>query len=186
MEVGRTLNLAIISPTPMVTPGMNTQATYDSDTVAAAVADINANKTEYIVAPTSLDNAPAAKAEYQNMFQAMPEYDANAGAYKIVTMLTADATTVLNADATAKAEKVADSLGEIAADAAGEQTAVSVTGAKPGFYYSISYGTSVGAINTEGARVRAGATGAITLQTPQKTANAAAGFYKVNINVTDK
>ena len=185
-EVGKTLNLTIISPTPTVTPGTDTPATYDSDAVAAAVADINANKTEYIVAPTSLANAPAAKAEYQNMFQAIPEYDANAGAYKIVTRLTANAVTALTADAAAKTEKVAGSLGEIAADAAGEQTDVPVTGAKPGFYYSISYGTSVGAINTEGARVRVGATGAITLKTPPKAANATSGFYKVNVNVTDK
>ena len=40
-------------------------------------------------------------------------------------------------------------------------------------------------INTEGARVRVGATGSITLKTPPKAANATSGFYKVNVNVTD-
>ena len=185
MDAGKTLNLTIISPTPTITPGTDTSATFNSTTAAAAVADINANKTVYIAAPALLDNTPAAKTSYQNMFDAKAVY--TSAGYKIVAELTSAATNTLTATATNAVKEVAKNLGTIAADATGDQTEVSITsGAQPGFFYSISYGTDAGSVTNEGPRSRANAGGAVTLQTPPKASGATAGFYKVNVNVTDK
>ena len=101
--------------------------------------------------------------------------------------LKAEAKTELEAEATTNvAVAVAAKLPDVAAAAANSQTEISVTGVVPGFYYSISYGTAVNAITTEGARELAPASGSITLQTPAKASGATTGFYRVNVNVAPK
>jgi len=168
--------------TPTVTPGEQSETIADAAAAAAAAAAITANPTEYVVAPAALNSDPTAKAAYQNMFQAKTVEVA--GGYKIELELTSDATAALTADATAKAETVAASLSEIAAAAVGSTKEIAVTGAKPGFYYWVSYGTAVGSLDRNGAAGQAGANGSVTLTTPAKASGATSGFYRVNVGVT--
>ena len=166
-----------------VTPGEDDGKSYDSpEDAAAAAAKVD------IGATTAVENAVGAAGlgAYLANFEGKV-VDNGDGTYKVVVGLKAAAEAALADDATTNVmATVAASLPDIVADAATEQTEVTVSNVVPGFYYSISYGTSLGAMNTEGARVLAPASGTITLQTPAKAANATAGFYKVNVNVTDK
>ena len=121
---------------------------------------------------------------YCAKFEAKAVEVGSTGTYKIEVALTAAAEAELEDEATTNvAVAVAAQLPTVAAAAVGSQTAIAVTGVVPGFYYSISYGTAVNAINTEGTRVLAPASGSITLQTPAKASGATTGFYRVNINV---
>ena len=183
-RISKTLNLSVVSLAPVVTPGENTQPKYTSTEAEAAVAEINGNKANYIATPEVLGDASAeVKAEYKNMFEAKTEYVSTADKYRIITELTTAAEETLANTASNAVETVAEALGEIAEAAAGDQTEVSVTGAQPGFYYSISYGVEPDALS-EGVRVQAPASGNVTLKTPPKSSEVTdRGFYRVNVNV---
>jgi hypothetical protein len=69
---------------------------------------------------------------------------------------------------------------------AANATTVSVTGAQPGFYYSVVYSADLSTLDAsgvEGDRAVAGADGSVTLPIPAKTENATAGFYRVKVSV---
>ena len=79
---------------------------------------------------------------------------------------------------------VAAKLGTVAA--AATDTAVNVTGAKAGLYYSVKYTGDVANIATaaEGARVMAGADGKVTITLPKVAGGKA--FYQVQVNTAPK
>ena len=174
-----------VAPTPSgetIEPGQQSSATYESQAAAeAAVANVT------IAAASDVETALGGDTTaYLAKFEAKAVEVGETGTYKIEVALTAAAATELEDEATTNvALAVAAQLPTIAAAAVGSQTEISVTGVVPGFYYSISYGTAVNAINTEGARVLAPASGSITLQTPAKASGATTGFYRVNVNVAD-
>lgn len=166
-----------------ITPGQTDGQTYNDQASAVAAAAAVTPAASDAVATALGEKATE---EYLTKFEAKVVDNGN-NTYSVVVDLTDAAKTELADEATTNvAVAVASQLAEIAADATGEQTDVSVTGATPGFYYSISYGTAVGAIDTEGERVMAPASGSVTLQTPAKAADATAGFYRVNVNVAPK
>ncbi len=162
-------------------PGEQSTATYESQADAEAAA---ANVT--IAASDAVTTAlSGSTADYLAKFEAKAVEIGSTGTYKVEVALTAAAETELEDLATTNvAIAVAAQLPTIAASASGSQASIAVTGLVPGFYYSISYGTTVNAITTEGARVLADSTGSATLQTPAKAAGATTGFYRVNVNVT--
>ena len=164
-----------------IEPGQQSTTTYASQAEAdAAIANVTVAASDAVT--NVLDEA--AQAAYLDKFEAKV-VEAGEGAYKIEVALKAAAEADLEDDATTNiAVAVAAKLPDIAASAAGSQTEIAVTGVEPGFYYSISYGTAVNAINIEGPRVLAPASGSITLQTPEKASGATTGFYRVNVNVT--
>ena len=166
-----------------VTPGEDDGKTYDSaEDAAAAAAKVDIGATADVTTAVGAAGLDDYLAKFEGKV-----VDNGDGTYKVVVGLTAAAEAALADDATTNVmATVAASLPDIVADAAAEQTEVTVSNVVPGFYYSISYGTELGAMNTEGARVLAPASGSITLQTPPKAADATAGFYKVNVNVTNK
>ena len=175
--------LYLVSSSTPLTPGEDDGKTYTS-----AEAATNAAAKVGIGATTAVENAVGAAGldDYLAKFEGKV-VDNGDGTFKVVVGLTAEAAADLSADATTNVlVTVAASLPDIIADAATEQTEVTVSNVVPGFYYSISYGTEVGKMNTEGERVLATASGTIKLQTPAKAENATAGFYKVNVNPTDK
>ena len=185
-EVGDGWHGKVIYPgseiTP-ITPGQTDGQTYNDQASAVAAAAAVTPAASDAVATALGEKATE---EYLTKFEAKAVDNGN-NTYSVVVDLTDAAKTELADEATTNvAVAVASQLAEIAADATGEQTDVSVTGATPGFYYSISYGTAVGAIDTEGERVMAPASGSVTLQTPAKAADATAGFYRVNVNVAPK
>ena len=65
---------------------------------------------------------------------------------------------------------------------------ISVTGAQPGFYYSVVYAANLTALATaaEGGRELANADGEVTLPMPATEVGATAGFYRVLVNVQPK
>lgn len=163
-------------------PGQSSKSYETEEAATAAVAGVEITVPAAVAG--ELDSA--AQETYKTMFEKKVVSD-GAGGYKVEVALTAAAETALADDATTNVmATVAASLPDIIADAAAEQTEVTVSNVVPGFYYSISYGTALDAMNTEGTRVLAPASGTITLQTPAKAANATAGFYKVLVNITDK
>ena len=175
-----------VEPAPSgetINPGEQSTTTYESQAAAeAAIANVTIAASDAVT--NVLDSA--AQAEYLAKFEAKAVEVGETGTYKIEVALTAAAATELGDEATTNvALAVAAQLPTIAAAAVGSQTDIAVTGVVPGFYYSISYGTAVNAINTEGARVLAPASGSITLQTPAKASGATTGFYRVNVNVAD-
>ena len=177
---GAGLYLVGDAPTPLE-PGEESSEVYETKQAAeTAAAGVTIAAADAVKAELTGD---ALLAAYLANFEAKAVANGEGG-YKVVVALTDDAATALKENATDANETVAGSLAEIAADAAGEQTAVAVTGAQPGFYYSISYSTSLKGQETEGDRVMADKDGKVTLKTPAKAANATAGFYKVNVNIT--
>ena len=166
-----------------IEPGEQSTTTYDT---ADAATNALANVT--VAAASEVETALGGDTtDYLEKFEAkVVPVAGEPTTYKIEIALKPEAVTELAEEATTNvALAVAAQLPAIAASAVGSQTDVSVTGVVPGFYYSISYGTAVDAINTEGARVLATSTGAITLKTPAKADGATTGFYRVNVNLVD-
>ena len=122
----------------------------------------------------------SAAVAYANLF------DACAFGNNVVIELNGAGTNALATVSTNVAAQVAVDLLAVAATA--EATAVAVTGAQPGFYYSVVYDDNLmtlgSAASVEGARALAKDDGSVMLlQIPAKKANATAGFYRVKVSV---
>ena len=166
-----------------IQPGQTDGKEYASQQEAEAALG---NVTPTAATEVSTALGEEATAAYLTKFEAKVVENGD-GTSKVVVGLKAEAEAALADDATTNVmATVAASLSDIVADATGDKTEVTVSNVVPGFYYSISYGTELGAMNTEGDRVLAPVSGTIKLQTPAKEESAAAGFYRVNVNITDK
>ena len=158
-------------------PGEDDGKTYDDQASAQAAAE-----SVVIVPSTAVSEelSGAVLEAYLAKFEAKA-VAVEGGKYKVVVAMTDEAATDLQNDVSTNVYvSVAAKLSDIVADAAGDTTEISVANATPGFYYWISYGTSIGAMNTIGTAVMADDEGALTLETPEKASNATAGFYRVN------
>ncbi len=158
-------------------PGEQSSATY-----ATAEAATNALANVTITASAAVATELGDTTTYLTKFE-KKVVESN-GEYKIEIGLTAAATSDLTTDAGDQAATLAAQLSTVAATA--DATSVDLTGAEPGFYYSVGYATTVAGPYVEGTRAMADSTGAVSLPIPAKTGGATAGFYKVFINVADK
>lgn len=141
---------------------------YADDATAAAVA-INEDKAKYIAAPEGIANT------YYDNVEAKAE-----GTTVSVVFTTAGKTA-----AQTSADAEVDELDKVLSAAAVDATAATITGAVPGFFYSVVYGTSLtgeSAFADEGARAQADKDGNVTIPVP--TAGKGAGFYKVKVSPT--
>ena len=134
--------------------------------------------------------ATATKAAYLALLKAQVNKDDSSKIDIVFDTESAGYAAVTNALETTAVPAVGESLSTIAAGATATTANVTITsGLTPGLYYSISYCTEIGNFGTEyeakGARVIADASGAATLTTPAKTSTQQ-GFYRVNVNVSDK
>jgi len=174
---------AIVPSGETVKPGEQSETTYDT-------AEAATNALDNVTVAATSDVATALggdTTDYLAKFEKKVVPAAEAGKYVVEIALKAEAAAELADEASTNvAVAVAAKLPDVAASAAGTKTEVIVTGVVPGFYYSISYGTAVNAINNEGDRVLAPASGSITLETPAKQLNVTSGFYRVNVNVAPK
>ena len=170
---------------PIITPTNSTEtaASYTLEQADDIVAAINGAKTTYIAAPEGIAGTEAAEA-YSTKFAASKVLDEVSGKYKVVVELTPAATATLTTDAGDQAATLAGQLSTVAATS--EATSVALTGAEPGFYYSVGYATTVGGDYNEGTRAMAGSDGTVALQIPAKSSGATAGFYKVLVNIAPK
>ena len=191
IPLGTTGNIALYAKwtanapsTPTITPTNSTEtaASYTSAEADDIVTAINAAKSTYIAAPEGITGTAAE--DYSAKFTASKVLDEGSGNYKVVVGLTSAATTALTTDAGDQAATLAGQLSTVAATASA--TSVALTGAEPGFYYSVGYATTVGGEYTEGDRAMAASDGTVTLPIPEKSSGATAGFYKVFVNVADK
>ena len=183
-RAGRTFNLTIeaaeVPPPPVVSPGTNNVIACESNDAALDVAaTMNGSKATYIKAPETAGLADGTAETYASYFAARAD-----GSHVVIEM-NAAGTNALEAASTNVAAQVAADLSAVAATA--DATAVAVTGAEPGFYYSVVYDDDLTALGTtaavEGPRALANAAGAVTLPIPAKKANATAGFYRVKVSV---
>ena len=160
-------------PTPSVDPidpakGGTAEFT-DAAAAAAAASAINDSKSTYITAPDGI-----AATYYDNV-------EAKADGTKVSVVFTADGAAAAQASADAKVA----ALDEVLTAAAVGATEATITGAQPGFFYSVVYGTALtgeGAFATEGDRAQADKDGNVTIPVP--CAGEGAGFYKVKVSPT--
>ena len=164
---------AVVPPTPSVDPvnpaNGGTAEFKDADAATAAADAINADKAKYIAAPEGIANT-----YYDNV-------KAKADGNKVSVVFTADG----EAAAKTSADAEVDELDKVLSAAAAGATAASITGAVPGFFYSVVYGTALtgeGAFATEGDRAQANKDGNVTIPVP--CAGEGAGFYKVKVSPT--
>ena len=144
----------------------------------AAAAAINNAPEEYIKAPELAGLSGETAKAYADCFSARAE-----GMYVVVELNEAG-TNALEVASTNTSAQVAASLSTIAAT--GAATSVDITGAQPGFYYSVVYDDDLSTLDTagtEGTRALAGANGSVTLAIPAKEQSATAGFYRVKVSV---
>ena len=165
--------------TPEVTPSVSGTVDCGSADAAAAAADaINAAKSTYIKAPAASELSGEAATTYANLFTA------RADGTSVVVELNADGTNALETAATNVAAQVAADLSAVAATVGA--TAVSITGAQPGFYYSVVYDNNLRTLSSTAAiesdRALANAEGSVELRIPAKKVNATAGFYRVKVS----
>ena len=103
----------------------------------------------------------------------------------VVIELNETGTNTLETAATNVAAQVASDLSAVAATVGA--TAVSITGAQPGFYYSVVYDNNLRTLSSTAAiesdRALANAEGSVELRMPAKKVNATAGFYRVKVSV---
>ena len=164
--------------TPEVTPSVSGTVDCGSTAAATAAADaINAAKATYIKAPADAELSSEAAATYAGFF------DARADGNNVVVELNAAGTNALETTASAIAAQIVatDNLADILTGT----RSISVTGAQPGFFYSVVYATTLSALPTaaEGNRMMANAAGEVPLAVPAPEANATTGFYRVLVNV---
>ena len=166
--------------TPEVTPSASSTVDCGSAAAATAAADaINAAKATYIKAPAAAELSSEAAAAYANLF------DARADGNNVVVELNATGTNALEtAAANVAAQIVAPANLASILSSAGVRS-ISVTGAQPGFFYSVVYAADLTALPTaaEGNRGLADAEGAVALPIPAPASGATAGFYRVLVNV---
>ena len=167
---------------PVISPSTNT--VYDcgsADAALAVAAAINAAKADYIKAPDDAGLSGETATAYANLF------DVRADGTSVVLELNSNGTNALETAATNIAAQVVApaNLDKILSDT----RSITVTGAQPGFYYSVLYSadlTSLDSNGVEGDRVVAEADGEVALPMPAKAVGATAGFYKVLVNLGDK
>ena len=171
------------APTPVVpevTPSASGTVDCGSAAAATAAADaINAAKATYIKAPADAELSSEAAAAYASLF------DARADGNNVVVELNATGTNALEtAAANVAAQIVAPANLASILSSAGVRS-ISVTGAQPGFFYSVVYAADLTALPTaaEGNRGLADAEGAVALPIPAPASGATAGFYRVLVNV---
>ena len=178
---GEGLYVKASAPTvPTITPSASASEDCGSAAAAtAAAAAINAAKDTYIKAPAAADLSGEAAATYAGFF------DARADGQNVVVELNEAGTNALETAATNVAAQIVApaNLAAILADTG----SISITGAQPGFFYSVVYANNVAALSSaaEGARAMANSEGAVTLAIPA-TAGATAGFYRVLVNIEPK
>ena len=165
---------------PVVSPSTNNVVECESATVATNTANAyNANPAAYIKTPAAAnipDGSPAASV-YANFFTARPD------GTSVVIELKEVGTNALETASTNVAVQVATNLADIAATSTA--TNVTITGAQPGFYYSVVYDDDLTTLDTAGVkgnRAVANADGTVTLPIPAKKENATAGFYRVKVS----
>ncbi len=168
---------------PQVSPGTNT--VYDCGTVenaAAACAAMNdpVTRTDYIKSPNDPAFTGEAAATYASYFTAKVD------GTSVVLELNAAGTNALETAATNIAAQIVSSAN--LADVLSGTRDISISGAQPGFYYTVVYATSLTALSSGGTESSsaglAGADGSLSLPMPYKTEGATAGFYRVKVYVT--
>lgn len=171
------------TPTPVVpevTPSASGTVDCGSAAAATAAADaINAAKATYIKAPADAELSSEAAAAYASLF------DARADGNNVVVELNAAGTNALETTASAIAAQIVApaNLSRILSEAG--LRSISVTGAQPGFFYSVVYAETLSALPTaaEGYRNLANAEGGVSLAISNPAANVTTGFYRVLVNV---
>lgn len=141
----------------------------NADAAIAAADAINEDKAKYIAAPEGIANT-----YYDNV-------EAKADGTTVSVVFTTDGEAAAQTSANAEV----DELDKVLSAAAVDATAATITGAVPGFFYSVVYGTSLtgeSAFADEGARAQADKDGNVTIPVP--TAGKGAGFYKVKVSPT--
>ncbi|MBR4653925.1 MAG: hypothetical protein IKO72_11260 [Kiritimatiellae bacterium] len=166
---------------PVVSPGTNTVYDCGSAANAALVADeMNADKSTYIQAPAAAGLTGEDAEAYANLFTARAD-----GSNVILELNDAGTNALETASTNVAAQIVAPAnLALILSDSG----SVSITGARPGFYYTVVYAANLATLDsagTEGAASLASASGAMTLAVPARTANATSGFYRVKVYATE-
>ena len=171
------------TPTPTVPEVMpsasGTVACESAAAAAAAATAINEAKATYIKAPAAAELSGDAAAAYANLF------DARADGNNVIVELNAAGTNALEtAAANVAAQIVAPANLASILSSAGVRS-ISVTGAQPGFFYSVVYATTLSTLPTaaEGNRMMANAAGEVQLAVPAPASGATAGFYRVLVNV---
>lgn len=141
------------------------------------------DKSPYITVPAGIDKN---KDEYLGMFVAV------ASGKKVSIQLTEDATNTLEEVVNNLTTNAVAALLSTIASAAQDQQ-LSITNAKPGFWYSIKAGAELNDNDmNEGDRAMANDNGAVTLTVPviwdkdDNTKKSGKGFYRVLINLEDK
>ena len=151
-----------------IKPGEESATDYETAEAAeAAAAKVTVTASEAVT--TALKGDTAA---YVANFEAVAVPNGEGG-YKVAVVLTDAAEAALTTAAEAAAAGMVADLTE---------DTVEIT-AKPGFYYSIEYGTSLESM-IEGDRTMA-TSATLELDRPT-TENATSGFYRVLVNVSDK
>ena len=180
MEVGKTLTLTINAP-PVVLPSVNSVIACESNGAAVDLAALlnGEKKATYLKAPEQAGLVGETATAYANCF------NARADGNNVVIELTAAGTNALLTASTNVAAQVAADLPEVAATT--DAMEIAVTGARPGFYYSVVYDDNLRTLGAsaggEGPRALANVNGSVVLPIPQKKANATSGFYRIKVSV---
>ena len=170
---------------PVVSPGTNYTIVCDSAAAAATVADtMNVAKADYIKAPTDPVLSGDAAATYASYFTA------RADGTSVVIEMNETGTNALATVSTNVAAQVVSpaNLAAILSDGGGARS-IGITGAQPGFYYSLVYDDNLATLDTagvEGSRALAEADGSVQLPVPAKEEGATSGFYRVKVSIQDK